>query len=210
MRHAPYLLSVLLAPCLAAGAAHAGDGEEDAAYLRDRGSGLATSLFGTYVEPGQWLVYPFYEYTSTSAFEYKPGEVGFVGEQDYLGRLDTHEFDFFVSRGLTERAEVELEGQLYTTATLDRAATDTSGVPPRLEESGVGEIEGQFRYRWQEERAHRPELFSFLELVFPLQKRKHLIGAQDWGGEIGFGATKGFRWGTVTARASAKRSASAP
>jgi hypothetical protein len=171
------------------------------AYLADRGPGLPTSLFGTYVEPGQWLVYPFYEYEKSNAFEYKPSEVGFIGNQDYLGKLVTHEVDLYVARGLTDRLMVELEGQLYTTATLDRAPDDISGVPAHLKESGLGEIEGQVRYRWRAESAHRPELFSFLEVVFPFQKQKHLIGAQEWGGEIGFGAIKGFSWGTMTARA---------
>ncbi|HZF16169.1 MAG TPA: hypothetical protein VE046_09530 [Steroidobacteraceae bacterium] len=171
-------------------------------YLADRGPGLATSLFGTYVEPGQWLVYPFVEYENSSAFEYKPSEVGFVGNQDYLGHLVTQEFDLYTAYGITDRLMVELEGQLDTSATLDRAPDDISGVPASLKESGVGEIEGQVRYRWQAENERRPELFSFMEVVFPLQKDKHLIGAQDWGGAIGFGAIKGYSWGTLTARAS--------
>jgi hypothetical protein len=175
---------------------------ESPGYLQDRGPGLATSLFGTYVERGQWLVYPFYEYEKTSAFEYKPSEVGFTGNQDYLGNLVTHEFDLYLAHGFTDRLMVELEGQLQTTATLDRAADDTSGVPAQLKESGLGEIEGQVRYRWQAESERRPEVFSFMEVVLPLQKDKHLIGAQDWGGAIGFGAIKGYAWGTLTARAS--------
>lgn len=171
-------------------------------YLADRGPGLPTSLFGTYIEKGQWLVYPFYEYETTSNFEYKPSELGFVGDQDYLGKLDSHEFDFYVARGLTERWMVELEGQLYTTATLDRAPDDVSAVPLRTKESGVGEMEGQVRYRVRPESARAPEVFSFVEFVFPFQKSRHLIGAQDWEGGIGIGAIKGFGWGTLTARAS--------
>ncbi len=171
-------------------------------YLADRGPGLPTSIFGTYVEPGQWLVYPFYEYTRSSAFEYKPSELGFTGNQDFLGTLVTHEFDIFLAHGLTDRLAFELEGQLYTTATLERAANDLSGVPARSKESGLGEIEGEIRYRWLPESVHRPELYSFVELVFPFQKRRHLIGAQDWGGGIGFGAIKGYSWGTISARAS--------
>jgi len=197
----PLARLALLASAVSALSAHAQD-EALPGFLRDRGPGISTSLFGTYIEKGQWLVYPFYEYTRTSAFEYKPSEVGFVGDQDYLGNLVTHEFDMFVSHAFTERLAVELEGQLYTTASLERAPSDISGVPARLEESGLGEIEGQIRYRWTPESAHRPELFSFIEVVFPFQKTKHLMGAQDWGGEIGFGAIKGFDWGTMTARVS--------
>ena len=28
-------------------------------YLRDRGEGVATSMFGTYIRRGEWIVYPF-------------------------------------------------------------------------------------------------------------------------------------------------------
>ncbi|HEY1306939.1 MAG TPA: hypothetical protein VGF24_25470 [Vicinamibacterales bacterium] len=30
-------------------------------HLRDRGTGVATSMFGTYVRNGEWLFYPFME-----------------------------------------------------------------------------------------------------------------------------------------------------
>lgn len=33
--------------------------EELPRYLRDRGTGVATSMFGTFIEPGQFLFYPF-------------------------------------------------------------------------------------------------------------------------------------------------------
>jgi hypothetical protein len=35
--------------------------EELPVYLRDRGEGVATSMFGTYIERGELLIYPFYE-----------------------------------------------------------------------------------------------------------------------------------------------------
>jgi hypothetical protein len=31
-------------------------------YLEDRGTGIPTSMFGTYVRRGELLVYPFFEY----------------------------------------------------------------------------------------------------------------------------------------------------
>lgn len=31
-------------------------------YLKDRGTGIPTSMFGTYVRKEEVLVYPFYEY----------------------------------------------------------------------------------------------------------------------------------------------------
>ena len=31
-------------------------------YLKDRGTGVASSMFGTYINKGDFLIYPFYEY----------------------------------------------------------------------------------------------------------------------------------------------------
>jgi hypothetical protein len=171
-------------------------------YLEDRGPGMSTSLFGTYVREGELLVYPFYEYEKTTAEEYHGSELGFTGNQDYLGELTTHEFDLYLGYGLTDRIALELEGQLYTTATFKKAPEDLSAVPNQIKESGVGEIESQLRYRWTKESERRPEFFNFLEIAYPFQKNDVLIGVQDWQGELGFGAIKGFRWGTLTARMS--------
>lgn len=169
-------------------------------YLQDRGTGISTSLFGTYVRKGELLVYPFYEYETTSAEEYHPSELGFPGGEDFLGSLKTHELDLFLGYGLTDRIALELEAQLYTTAHFKKAPNDPSAVPPRIDESGVGEVESQLRYRWARETATRPELFSFLQVSYPLQKNKVLIGVSDWEGELGFGVIKGFSWGTLSAR----------
>ena len=49
--------------------------------------------------------------------------------------------------------------------------------------------------------ASGPEVFSYFETVFPLQKRKRLIGTQDWEFKLGTGVIRGFRWGTTTLRA---------
>src|SRR2546425_11800962 len=51
-------------------------------YLADRGRGMATSQFGTYVRKGEWLVYAFHEYTRTSGFEYAPAQLGSAGNQE--------------------------------------------------------------------------------------------------------------------------------
>lgn len=169
-------------------------------YLGDRGTGIATSLFGTYVEKGELLVYPFYEYETNDAEEYHPSELGFAGGQDFLGSLKTHEMDLFLGYGLNRRIAFELEAQLYTRANFHKAPEDPSGVPPQITESGLGEVESQLRYRWAFESERRPELFSFLQVSYPFQRHKVLIGASDWAGELGFGAIKGFRWGTISGR----------
>lgn len=171
-------------------------------YLRDRGEGISTSLFGTYIRKGELLVYPFYEYTTNEENEYKPSELGFVGDRDFLGKLTEHEVLLFLSYGFTDWLAVEFEAALYTTATLRKAPEDTSDVPNRLEESGLGDVQTQLRWRFFKENERRPELFGFFETVFPLQKDKVLIGTQDWELALGLGVIKGYSWGTITARAS--------
>jgi hypothetical protein len=176
-------------------------------YLRDRGTGVATSLFGTYVRKGELLVYPFYEYTRNDDQEYKPSELGLAGEHDYRGGSTEHEGLIFLSYGISENVAFELESALYSSATLRKAPDDTSAVPSRLKESGFGDTQAEIRWRWWKESERRPELWSYFEAVFPFQKNRVLIGTQDWELIQGFGLTRGFRFGTLTARVSASYSA---
>lgn len=172
-------------------------------YLQDRGTGVATSLFGSYVRGGELLVYPFYEYVKASKSEYHGSELGFFGNTDYLGKIEGHEAVVFLAYGLSEDLAIELEGEVYVTQTLERAPDDTtSGMPEEIEESGFGDLETQLRWRFARETESRPELFSNLEVKFPVQKDKVLIGNSDWEAAVGLGAVKGFRWGTLTARVS--------
>jgi len=192
-------------PAGAAGAPTAGSpsaGAAQAAFLSDRGPGIATSLFGTYVRKGEWLVYAFYEYSKNSDFEYTPEDLNLVGDQEFFGSLKEHEHLLFLSYGLSDRLAVELEGSLSTRSTLDRPAADTSGGPSHLSESGLGDVQAELRWRWKDETARRPEMFSYFEVGFPLQKDKVLIGTSDWEYILGFGLIKGHRWGTLTGRLS--------
>jgi hypothetical protein len=183
-------------------------GAEDLpSYLQDRGTGVATSLFGTYVRGGELLIYPFYEYTKNKDQEYKPSELGFKGEQDYRGELTEHEALIFLSYGISENVALEVESALWTTVTQHKAPDDTSAVPARLKESGFGDTQAELRWRWWKENAHRPELWSYTEITFPFQRSRHLIGTQDWEIIQGFGITRGFRFGTLTGRLSASWSA---
>jgi hypothetical protein len=170
-------------------------------YLADRGPGIPTSMFGTYVRKKEWLVYAFYEYTKTSHFEYTPEDLGLVGDQEFFGSLRERENLLFLSYGLSDRLAVELESSLHTRATLERDPTDTSG-PARLAESGLGDVQGELRWRWLDESARRPELFSYFEVGFPLQKDKVIMGTPDWEYVLGIGAIKGHSWGTLTGRLS--------
>lgn len=170
-------------------------------YLADRGPGISTSQFGTYVEKNELLVYAFYEYTKTTGFEYKPRELGSVGDQDFFGTTLEHEYLLFLCYGLSDRLAVEFETALHAETTFEKTANDPSSVPARFRESGLGDVDMQLRWRWKAEAAHRPELYSFFEITPPLQKSKRLIGTQSWEGALGFGVVRGYRWGTITGRA---------
>jgi len=168
-------------------------------YLRDRGTGIATSQFATYVRPGELVVYPFFEYYRDKDFEYKPSEFGFGIDQDYRGKYRASEGLIFLGYGLTDWLAVELEAAVIT-ATLETSLDDLSGIPERIHESGLGDVEGQLRARWGRETERRPEVFSYFEVTPPLQKDKNLIGTQEWELKLGTGLTKGFSWGTITVR----------
>lgn len=169
------------------------------AFRADRGPGVATSMFGTYVRGGELLVYPFVEHYRDRNFEYKPAEFGVEGDLDHRGRYRASEALFFLAYGLTDDVAVELEGALIR-ASLDKAATDRSALPTRISESGVGDIEGQVRWRWKRETATGPEAFSYFEAVSPRNRDKLLIGTSDWELKLGTGVSRGFGWGTLTAR----------
>ena len=171
-----------------------------AVYLGDRGAGVATSMFGTYVRRHELLVYPFFEYYRDDNLEYKPSELGAAGEEDFRGRYRATEGLLFLSYGLGENVSVEVEASVIK-ASFEKSAQDPSGLPAKIEESGLGDVEGQIRWRWKKESDRRPELFSYFEAVLPHHKSKVLIGTPGLELNLGTGMTRGFRWGTVTLRA---------
>jgi hypothetical protein len=168
-------------------------------HLRDRGEGVPTSMFGTYIRRGEWIVYPFFEYYWDNDYEYKPEELGYPGDTDFRGRFRASEGLLFLSYGLTDDLAIELEASVIS-ASLEKAPDDLSAVPPRIEESGLGDVEGQLRWRFARETDHRPEFFSYAELTVPHAKDKALIGTPGLEVKAGVGAVRGFGWGTLTAR----------
>jgi hypothetical protein len=175
-------------------------GAQGPPHLRDRGTGVATSMFGTYVREGELLVYPFVEWYYDSNLEYKPNEFGFVGDTDFRGKYRASEGLIFFGYGITRNLAIELEAAVIT-AELEKSPSDPSAMPAKFKESGLGDVEGQLRWRFQEEDpGGRPELFTYFETVLPLQKTKKLIGTTSWEFKLGVGATRGYRWGTMTAR----------
>jgi len=162
---------------------------------------VASSQFATFVEQGELVVYPFYEYYRDRNFEYKPSELGFTDETDYFGRYRAHEGLLFLAYGISPRLVVEMEAA-WITARLERDPADATGLPPSgLEQSGLGDVEAQLRYRWVEDSGGAPEVFSYLESVFPFQRSKELIGTPTLELKYGMGVSRSTALGTLTARA---------
>jgi hypothetical protein len=174
-------------------------GQEPVDRTRDRGTGIPTSMFGTYIEKGEWLVYPFYEYYRDGNYEYEAGELGYVGTTELRGRYRAHEGLIFVGYGVSDRLAVEFEAAMIM-ASLDKSPLDTSTLPARLTESGLGDVEAQVRWRWKKETSSRPEVFSYFETVFPFQRSKPLIGTSEWEFKFGVGLIRAYTWGTITGR----------
>jgi hypothetical protein len=170
-----------------------------AAVAQDRGTGVPTSRFGLYVDRGELLVNPFFAYSTDHNREYQPSKLGYGLVEDYRGRFRSSEGLLFVAYGLTDWLAVEVEASRIRAA-LDKAPNDTSATPARIEESGLGDIEGQVRMRLLREGSGRPELFGFLEVTIPTQTNKVLIGNPDWDVRPGFGIVRAFPWGTMTTR----------
>lgn len=193
-------LLVLVFPAMALTNPPQARAEELPAYLRDRGTGLPVSMFGTYIRKGELLFYPFYEHYRDNDFEYKPAELGYGLDADFRGRYRANEGLIFLGYGITDWLAVEFEAAVIK-ATLEKAGGDPSATPAKIEESGSGDVEGQLRFRLLREGERRPEVFGFFEAVSPQQRHKVLIGTPDWEFKLGAGVIKGFLFGTVTLRA---------
>jgi len=176
--------------------------EELPSYLAHRGRGVPTSLFGTYIEEGEFVIYPMYEYYSDKDEEYEPSEFGIPDTTEYFAETAENEFLIFFGYGLTEDIILEFEAAVYTSKEFNRDPDDLSGTPDKIEESGLGDVEGQIRWRWNQETETKPEYFSYFEYVLPLQEDKQIIGTQDWEFVFGFGLIKGLSWGNITGRTS--------
>jgi hypothetical protein len=177
-----------------------GAAQERAMFPDGRGEGQPVSMFGTYIAKGELLVYPFFEYYRDRDAEYSPNEFGLMADIDYRGRYRASEGLLFVAYGLSERLALELEAAVIS-ARLEKDPTDTTNMPAVIEDSGLGDVEGQIRWRWNRAPRGGAEVFSYLETVFPLQRKRQLIGTQDWEFKLGSGIVRDYRWGTMTFRA---------
>lgn len=179
-------------------------------YLRDRGTGVRTSLLGSYVRQGELLVYPFFEWYADKNLEYKPSELGYGPSiVDYRGRYRASEGILFFGYGVTADLALEFEAAVISAEVRTSPDDTSSAKPPQVRESGLGDVEGQIRWRFQRETRARPELFTYFGTVLPLQKNKHIIGTQHWEHFFGLGLVRGYRWGTLTVRVAGEYSAAA-
>ena len=72
-------------------------------YLRDRGTGVATSMFGTYVRKGELLFYPFFEWYADADLEYEPRELGYeLGHRPEWVRIPLCDIAQIAERGEIE------------------------------------------------------------------------------------------------------------
>jgi hypothetical protein len=172
------------------------------AYLGDRGRGMPISQFGTYIRKGELLIYPFYEYYYDKNYEYEPGDFGYGSTRELRGRYEAHEGLIFLAYGITDRLAMEFEVGMID-AKLEKSDQDMTDMPAELQKSGLNDVEGQIRWRWNFEDENTPEFFNYFETVFPTGEDKSLIGTSVWEFKLGFGMIKGFHWGTMTFRAAA-------
>ena len=175
--------------------------EELPSYLKDRGQEIPTSMFGTYVNRGEFLFYPFFEYYHDHNMEYAPNELGFGLDRDFRGRYRAYEGLVFLCYGLTNNISVEVEVAVID-ATLEKSPDDPTLLPSTLSESGLGDVQMQVNWMWKKETEKRAGFFSYAEVVFPSTKDKILIGTSDWEFKVGMGMIRGFSWGTMVVKAS--------
>jgi hypothetical protein len=188
------LTSIILLPATA----RAQDSPEPI-YLRDRGAGVASSLTGIYIQKAELLVHPFFEYVRDHNREYQPQDFGVGPDVDFRGRSRRQAAQLFLGYGVTDWLALEFEGA-YLRETLHKSTRDTFPTPTKIDESGITDLEAQIRLRPLRETAGRPEVFAFLEITARAQAGKLLIGDPDWDLRPGVGLTRGFSWGTLTAR----------
>jgi hypothetical protein len=176
--------------------------------LQDRGTGVATSMYGTYVREGEWTVFPSYEYLRDHDLDYDPAELGFPGasSDQFFGEYRAQEAELLIAYGLDDDLVLELEvGGLKSS--LKKAPDDDSNMPDELSASGLGDVRVRLDWRLMTESGRRPELFTYADVQVPHDTSKPLvttsaeIGTSDWVVHAGVGAIRGYSWGTMTYRA---------
>jgi hypothetical protein len=165
--------------------------------LRDRGPGIRTSEFQTYIQRGQFFIIPSASYMKDHNFEYNPIDWGFGQQADLRGTFHGSSGQLFLAYGVNDWLALEVEGS-YLDAQFERSPQDTTATPQQINESGFGDFAVQARLRFVKEKRSRPEIWGSLEFIPAANQDKVLIGDKqsDLKGEIGF--TRGYQFGTMT------------
>jgi hypothetical protein len=173
--------------------------QPNAPNLRDRGPGVRTSEFQTYVARHQLLLLTSAAYIRDHNLEYNPLDWGYGSQEGLRASYRSSEAQLVLAYGITDWLGVELQGS-NVSARFERSPSDTSATPARIRESGFGDFAGQVRVRLAQEHGRRPEIFGAVEVIPAAQRGRVLIGDAHWdvNGEIG--VVRGFGFGTMTLR----------
>ena len=173
-------------------------------YLSDRGGAMTTSLFGTFIEEGELLVYPFYEYVD-GVDDYRGISLGTSTDTfEYTGDVTEHEVLLFLAYAFTEDIHIELEQLVYNKVTQSPDPLDTTSLltEPISESKYFPTLQAQIRWRAKHETESTPEVYTWFEIDYPLVDNRILAGAPAFEAAIGVGLVKGFTWGMITPRIS--------
>lgn len=185
--------------------------DNQSSFLNDRGTSIPSSLFGTFIKKGELLVFPSFEYTLDHNLEYQPAQYDLGVDEDFRAKFHGANEQIYIGYGLTHWLALEFEFA-YMDVHFEKSSNDNSAIPARIDESGLGDFEGQLRMRLMEENDRRPELFGFLDVTIPSHRNKLLISDSDLDFKPGIGIVRGFSWGTIIFRSDLEynREASSP
>jgi hypothetical protein len=158
----------------------------------DSGPGIRTSMFETFIGKHQLLVFPILATTRDHNFEYQPAAFGYGLQEDFRGHFSSREAQLFLAYGVTDWLAIELEtSEIH--AHFVKSPGDTSATPATITESGIADYAGQVRVRLG-------QIFAAVEVNPPVYRKKVLIGDSQWNVKGEIGATRGYRWGSMTFR----------
>ena len=167
-------------------------------WLRDRGDAISSSMFATYIHPGELIVFPFFEYLQDNNREYQPREFGLGPRVDFRGKFHSTAEQVFLGYGVNDWLALEFE-MAHISADFTKSPKD-GFLPPKIKQSGLTDIEAQVRARVSRENARWPEFYLYSEFVARTQRGKALISENYWDIRPGVGFIKGFGFGTLTGR----------
>ncbi|MEO8577225.1 MAG: hypothetical protein ABI556_11015, partial [Gemmatimonadales bacterium] len=134
-------------------------------------------MFVVRLSEGTGIAIGSFERGENRRFQYNPDEFGFPDTgRDFNGRLRSAEGVLFLGYGITRSIAVAFEAAIAA-ETFRKASNDASGLPARLHESGLGDVQAEVDVRLFGQGILRPGGFLVTEVVFPHSKNRRLIGS---------------------------------